>query len=344
MIHVMLSVEVFGLDLSSSSMTNLKNRVRLYKFYRSRLEGKLLFPDLDKHHKLSYRHWRTDTEEDVRLCRLLDDHEPFFFARCGAIELSTISDYLEITNGTLNTYTPFVLEAIKTNAGVFPTDAAFIDRFCSFYISCLGNITDFAVWMKKPWQQFFVHHFSKPSSVFDGKVTYCFNYEYIKHLTNRKVLVVSPFANSIRKQFERRKEFHINDDLNLDFELLCYKSVLSQGDENPPQKDWFEALDSMFSEIMRIDFDVALLSCGAYGLPLGSLLYAAKGGQILHLGSSVPVLFGIKSVAYEKIDSAKRRMNANWIYPSPDETPLGFEKIEGGCYWGPSVNTNPPSK
>lgn len=55
--------------------------------------------------------------------------------------------------------------------------------------------------------------------------------------------------------------------------------------------DWFEALEHMYSEAMKEDFDVAIIGCGAYGFPLAAKI--KKAGKIgIHLGGAAQLLFG----------------------------------------------------
>ena len=52
-----------------------------------------------------------------------------------------------------------------------------------------------------------------------------------------------------------------------EFTLIPYQSVQSIGGNGGPHSSWAESLQVM-KEISNLDFDIALLSCGHYGLPL----------------------------------------------------------------------------
>ena len=49
----------------------------------------------------------------------------------------------------------------------------------------------------------------------------------------------------------------------------------------------------MEERIGKIDFDVALLGCGAYGLPFAASI-KRMGKKAVHLGVATQILFGIK--------------------------------------------------
>ena len=52
------------------------------------------------------------------------------------------------------------------------------------------------------------------------------------------------------------------------------------------------ALNYMFDEAMKKNFDVAIIGCGAYGFPLAAKLKQA-GKIVIHLGGATQLLFGI---------------------------------------------------
>jgi len=82
----------------------------------------------------------------------------------------------------------------------------------------------------------------------------------------------------------------------------------------------------MCDQMTQMEFDVAIIGCGAYGFPLAA---CAKrlGKQAIHLGGATQLLFGIKGKRWGDIG------NEHWVHPLPEEHPQGFEKVEGGCYW-----------
>ena len=88
----------------------------------------------------------------------------------------------------------------------------------------------------------------------------------------------------------------------------------------------------MEERISKIDFDVALLGCGAYGLPLAASI-KRMGKKAVHLGGATQILFGIKGKRWEEIPKIAKLFNENWVRPSEEERPDNFSEIEGGSYW-----------
>lgn len=80
-----------------------------------------------------------------------------------------------------------------------------------------------------------------------------------------------------------------------------YKSVQSIAGQKTPYKDWFEALEKMKNDIAKIDFDVAIIGCGAYGLPLAGYIKEELHKKSIHIGGGTQLLFGIKGKDGRKI-------------------------------------------
>lgn len=96
-----------------------------------------------------------------------------------------------------------------------------------------------------------------------------------------------------------------------------------------------QALDWMCQEALKIEFDVAIIGCGAYGFPLAVKLKQA-GKQAIHLGGATQLLFGIKGKRWEEnpvFGYVQKFFNESWVYPSESEKPQKASVVEGGCYW-----------
>ena len=105
-------------------------------------------------------------------------------------------------------------------------------------------------------------------------------------------------------------------------------------------KDWFEALDYMISGISRIDFDTALIACGAYGFPLAAEI-KKMGRQAVCMGGVLQILFGILGRRWDGSrfggiahipEQLKRYYNETWIYLR-EERPAAADGVEYGPYW-----------
>ena len=154
-------------------------------------------------------------------------------------------------------------------------------------------------------------------------------------LKGKRVLVVHPFTQSITKQFQdKRKLLWGNPEVLPEFELKTVKAVVSIGGAKVPFATWFDAYQSMCDQITRVEFDVAIIGAGSYGLPLASFI-KRLGKQAVHMGGVSQILFGIKGKRWETeyAGCPWLRFNEHWIRPSETETVKDHTRFENGCYW-----------
>jgi hypothetical protein len=153
-------------------------------------------------------------------------------------------------------------------------------------------------------------------------------------LRGKRVLVVHPFARTIEYQYRtNRTRLFKNPDVLPDFELDTVTAVQSSADAKTPFADWFEALEYMKNEIDAKTFDIAILGCGAYGIPLASHV-KSMGRKAVHLGGQTQLLFGIRGKRWETgHDLIKSFFNEHWVTPDSSERPAGYRLVEHGAYW-----------
>ena len=87
----------------------------------------------------------------------------------------------------------------------------------------------------------------------------------------------------------------------------------------------------------KVDYDVALIGCGAYGFCLAA--HAKRSGKkAVHLGGVLQLLFGIKGNRWEDknyhpVFDYNTLFNSFWVKPGDDYRPDNAEQFEGACYW-----------
>ena len=220
-------------------------------------------------------------------------------------------------------------------AGFFPAEQSLLERYTDVMIDACTQVDLLGMWHRH-MEDYILRYYMK-----EAKITYLRWLEpwYAVHpwtaaLKGKKVLVIHPFEDSIKKQYERREKLFPGTEILPEFELHVLKAVqTSAGGRDDRFKDWFEALDYMYREAMKMDFDVAIIGCGAYGMPLAAML-KRSGKKAVHLGGVTQILFGIKGKRWveSRIDK-KIPMNDNWVYPDEEETPQQAYSVENGCYW-----------
>lgn len=294
-----------------------------------------------------------------RIFSLLSTGEPCMIARFGTIEINCINNYLTVHSENPfwtkvwnyisdQTHTPWWntdhFKAMCINAGVFPISQETAERFSERYLADIPEIDLLAC------HQYYEKFMPLRQDVVrvQLEMLYPFFVErpWTRVLKGKKVLVVHPFVDTIRKQYEKRESLFENPDILPDFELITLKAVQSIGGAGTEFKSWFDALAYMEAQIAKIDFDIAIIGCGAYGLPLAASI-KRLGKQAVHMGGATQLLFGILGKRWTEdypevwhyrpgVDiqmDYRTLFNDSWCYPDESERPQNFKKVENGCYW-----------
>ena len=321
----------------------LKSLRRLYrKIYNPQFEG---FPWPEEHEWEDTSHY---------ISKLLVSNSPILIGRIGTSENAIINNYLTVHSSksyvakcldyvTDNTRLPFwdterPFFDLQNNSGFFTEDGMNIkdaERFAEIYLKYIPQM-DLCGRFSDPEKHL---PFSSNCKMVQLESLYPFfsSKPWTECLKDKKVLVVHPFKESILHQFKNRENLFHDPRMLPDFHLEVIKAVQSIAGEKCAFPNWFEALEHMMEEISKRDFDVLIVGCGAYGLPLAGF-GKEIGKKAIHLGGGTQLLFGIKGKRWEgKYHGDDTRFNdlfnEYWIYPNQNETPVKANNIEGGCYW-----------
>jgi hypothetical protein len=292
--------------------------------------------DMIKFRGRGYRqeiHFGEDGHDQV--VKLFSRTESFMAARLGSVELSCLRFYLE-KRGKRRVYTRKIKTTMSNPAGFFPVNDTSLDAFAELYLEHLPQVDLMGVWFNQ-YEDVICNTYCPSAELVDLDCLEPFRFinPWSAALKGRKVLVVHPFIESIRKQYtEKRQLLFPSSDVLPDFELKTIQAVQSIAGAKVDFASWFDAYRHMCDEIAQVDFDICIIGAGAYGLPLAS--FAKKlGKRAIHLGGVTQILFGIKGRRWEReyADSTAKLFNEHWIRPMESETPSNKDKIERGCYW-----------
>ena len=257
----------------------------------------------------------------------------FCLVRFGSVELIGFTKF-DPNMGCMRK-TEDVLYKMCNNEGFFPGTEEAGRRFADEMKDACGQVDLLCVW-HNAMEDYAMKRYAGDIQygALTGIEPYYFGNPWTRALAGKKVLVINPFADSIQRQYEtNREKLFSNPAVLPEFELRTLKAVQTiAGNRDPRFKDWFEALDYMEQEAMKIDFDVAIVGCGAYGFPLCARL--KKHGKIaIHMGGATQMLFGVKGSRWENNPDFKNIINEYFVRPSAEEVPENAAKVEAACYW-----------
>ncbi len=257
---------------------------------------------------------------------------PFMVCRFGANELATVKTFdFELKNRYEHQ-----LSRMHTFAGLFPETEEMGSRFTELMIEGIAQADLIGIW-PQPFEEYYTGTYGSP----DLEYTFMRNLNpwinpdnpWTAALEGKKVLVIHPFEESIRNLYAKREHLFPGTDILPEFSLDTLKSIqTSGGGVDDRFENWFEAFEWMKQEILKRDFDIAILGCGAYGFPLAAEIKKA-GKQAVHFGGATQLLFGIMGNRWNHNPVVQNLVNEYWTRPLDSEKPKDADKVEKSCYW-----------
>lgn len=297
---------------------------------------KKTFTDVEHPKKADHKAVHSASWGNDYLYERLSSGDPFLSIRFGAVELRLFYHIVKRDLGLQKRIPQKWLDVAFLHAGIFSDGEASLNRFKQDSIKALQDADLFLAWGNYMEDYFLRRYPAKKTREFSHLEAYeAFRYEkpWTKALEGKKVLIVTPFDQSVRAQYEKRALLFPNGALPNFASLETVRAPQTINAESLPKgKTWVDILDNLIDECLAKDFDIALIGCGGYGMVLADALYR-NGKQALHLGGTTQTLFGILGKRWEQRDYMKPFINEHWVRPGENERPGGFEKVEDGCYW-----------
>ena len=298
---------------------------------------------------VSYEDQLSAEEGNAMIKQVLRENNPSMISRFGMSETASLVTYHQIealqNSGTLGKlikkqlnyvedWDDSLKNSLRDLVGFFPTNRQNLVKFSEFYPECVKEIDAIGVWGFVPGESFIIKKFCNTAVKYNpvSLEPYYFDRPWSSSLKEKKVLVIHPFTHSIINQYKNRELLFKNQETLPEFDLETITAVQSIAGNKTNFKTWFEALNWMQNEIDKIEFDVALIGAGSYGIPLSA--YVKRKGKIaIHMGGSLQLYFGIKGKRWDDHEIISKLYNKHWVRPSEDEIIPDAQKVEGACYW-----------
>lgn len=327
----------------------IKNDIRQIYCYRLNQVTNTLF---GKSYKPNYKRFcgrevMALEKANEYISELIDSNKPFWVGRYGHTELGFLASYLWNESCRKDGQLEGWFKSLQNNAGFFPNDYTLGSKYADLIFSCCGEMDLHGIWPLY-MEDYFISKYEK-----DTKLMHYVCLEpwalqkgesgilpWSHSLKGKKVLVIHPFEETIKKQYEEKREriferiYPNADDILPKFELKTLKAVQTiAGNRDQRFLTWFEALNWMKTECEKIDFDIAILGCGAYGFPLAAEIKKMGKGAIQICGAT-QLMFGIIGNRWENNQRIMGEIvNDAWVHPSLEECVKDGIKVENSCYW-----------
>ena len=276
----------------------------------------------------------------------IQESSPFIAGKIGANELLVSLWHLEWRLST-HLWMKFSWETTKLTdigAGIFPRNPENFHEYAKAYLAALGEVNYLGMWHNEGE--------TRLSSTFatNAKIGHWWGLRpflinsnpWTRALAGKKVLVVTPFVNTISQQIGKIdliwKNYEEKHGQALIPESTSFETVkFPYAFDTQVQKkydSWQNVMKFITDEIESKDFDVTVLGCGGYSLPLVAKI-KKMGRSAIHLGGDTQLLFGIKGNRWKTLAWFRELMNDYWISPLDEDKPEkeAMKNCEQASYW-----------
>ena len=203
-----------------------------------------------------------DREQAAKIItEALRGNKPCMIARYGSVELSAIVNYLGVQNKEHSVFKYLkgkcsewwwsrgIMDQMTRCAGFFPATEDNLNRYCRLSLNDSKEIDVLGSWVKN---EYFVSSYCPTSTKI--RLRYLepdfaavdSSSQWTQALKDKKVLVIHPFIETIKKQYAKRHLLFKSPDLLPDLELLTIKAVQSIGGGIVDMKPGLYFIDCIF--------------------------------------------------------------------------------------------------
>jgi hypothetical protein len=288
-----------------------------FNLFKKKKEIELLQPDIDSY--LTY----------LAISQAIKANTPFLASRIGYTEARSLAYPAIFENPPQK-----IMDSLWHSSGVFPAEANQFRAFAQTYIEAAKK-ADLLGLMGYSYETVFIKTHSNHAirCLLEHLNPFQYTYPWSMHLEGLDVLVIHPFVESITHNYKTNREKLFFDTRVLPkFNLMTIKAPQTLVGNKDGFESWSQAMDHLQNEVHKKSFDVALIGCGAYGLPIAGFV-RDLGKVALHIGGGLQLLFGIIGTRWDENKTGVVFQNDFWKRPNQSERPLGWERMENGCYW-----------
>lgn len=256
---------------------------------------------------------------------------PLAVGRLGSVEASILmwSEGVAPCWPMFNRFSDTSLGA--TNAGIRPRNKESYRMFAKLCREALDLLDLQGVWMTG--YEAICHDIKAQRKFFNGELTGPDgnnSASWLNSLTHKRVLVVSPFKDTIVTQVPRLRDVWpgLTWMEGIEYTVVSFPYLIDDKCSEP----WWKVYQSIGLMVSQGNYDIALFGCGGLGLPFTKL--AKDAGKVgIHLGGHLQLLFGIYGKRHLSQHWHRQHINSAWLRPAASEVPLSADRVEGSCYW-----------
>jgi len=158
------------------------------------------------------------------------------------------------------------------------------------------------------------------------------NIQLMNLINNKKVLIVNSIASLMKQQFYSVNRHKINPNFPKNVKNIETINTESTIVNDGPDNNILETSTILCSKINEYDFDIAIVSVGAYSILIADFIINNLKKECYIIGGTLPYYFGIITKRTGK-ELLKNKI-FDYLITVPEELkPENYMKVEHGCYW-----------
>ena len=271
------------------------------------------------------------------------DNKPFFIGRLSKNETRLVGDIL-----TLNTVSPDLFRQMLYCSGISFSDGDDIELYIRLYDNAVARCDILGVWggnIKAQSANYYKYMKSERGEFHQISATalepyYYMNsthYQFNKIFENKRVLIITSHYETTQSQIAKRATLFNKPIFSENTQFYVYKPPQQNGGSHDGQS-WATHCDDMKTDLRKIknnkfNFDIALVSCGGFGMITCDYLFSELNTSVMYVGGALQLYFGIMGQRWAANDQIKIHMNDGWVYPLDVDKPKRPNLCENNCYW-----------
>lgn len=303
------------------------------------------FPDLTK---------RFTNEQNIKSFLYLQKYmlektsknEPFFIGRLSGNEPNLCGRILTnqlIHNGLVN--------EMLTTAGIQMISSDDVKQYAKLYNTSCKNSNILAVWSGGMYIQTktycdFLHKSYPHQKRIGAQAVEPFyfvdhpDYHFNDVFKNKKVLIITSHKETTIKQLNKHATIFNKPIFDESTEFHVYKPPQQNGG-NHDSNGWTIHFDKMKNDLEKLkkifDFDIALVSCGGFGMLISDYIYSELKSSVMYVGGGLQLYFGIMGNRWKTHPTVSNLVNLNWTSVLEQDKPPTLasnpQLCENSCYW-----------
>jgi len=270
------------------------------------------------------------------ITQLLQSATPFFIGRIAGIELQTAYNLLHDNMHEVQRN----IEELSNNAGIHVTSHTSLLHYADKLLESYRRCTHIAEWEEtgpvfaitgkgQRLIQARTPHIPKlPARALEP---YYYQDSWMPALKGKRVLIVHPFVQTIQQQLPRLSQLFPGRPWFEDCTFMFVVPPVTLAGNHGGQ-DWQAHYEACVAELQEVEFDVALVAAGGYGMLLSAALYA-RGKSVMYVGGALQLFFGIIGKRWFDNKEVMALVTDDWIRPTKEDRPENCVRVEKGCYW-----------